>query len=116
MTRTPSDPDWLDAALDDLARMDPPPPSEGLTARVLADAQTLQPHPTKRLRTRSLWQRVLGHVGTWSAAGGLVAAAVTGFVIGLGSTGIDAYLPMGEAAFYDNADGLAAFGWDLGDG
>lgn len=60
-------------------------PSEALMARVLADAAAVQtalqaPRPAQARGSRVGW---LSSIGGWRGAGGLVAATVTGLMIGV---------------------------------
>ena len=70
--------------LDDLfaeVRSVAPEPSEDLIARVLADAVAPLPKPV--VPPPSLFTRALDLIGGWPAAGGLVAATMTGLWVGV---------------------------------
>ena len=79
------------------ARAQDPVPSDGLMARVLADAAAVQAdmgagvvgmNPARP--SRSLWDRVLDGIGGWTGVSTLAASACVGLVVGL--TGPDAML------------------------
>jgi hypothetical protein len=68
---------WFEAA-----RADGPEPSDALMARVLADAEALQPRPADPPRGGGAWAEVWRLLGGWPAAAGLAAAGVAGLWIG----------------------------------
>ena len=76
-----------DDRLDDLftqARATTPVPSNDLMARVLADADAMQPQkPAGASAPMGLWARMLDAVGGWPAMGGLAAATVAGIWVGV---------------------------------
>ncbi|WP_152912311.1 dihydroorotate dehydrogenase [Candidatus Rhodobacter oscarellae] len=83
-------PPLSDLELDDLfaaKRRTAPAPAPALMARVLADAahvaaaQTAAPRATAA--PEGLMQRILGAIGGWPGAAGLVTASVAGLAIGL---------------------------------
>ncbi|WP_147106537.1 hypothetical protein [Tateyamaria sp. syn59] len=114
------DPDKIVARmLDDLAAAPVPDPSDDLMVRVMADAQAHLPAPGGTRVATPWWRQIVQGIGGWGAVGGLVAATVTGFVIGLGaleSTGMDAIWTLGYGEYYDAELGLDAFGWALEEG
>ncbi len=115
----PSDPRWLDDILDDLAQAPVAAPSPELMARVLADAETMLPAPGGVRPARPWWQQMVQGLGGWGAVGGLVAAAATGFAVGLGGidpTGTDALWSLGYDTLFEETGGLDAFGWDWDEG
>lgn len=117
-TQQPND-DWVDGLLDDLGKTPVPDPSGDLVARVLADAEVRLPPPGGVQVQPRWWQQIVGGIGGWGAVGGLVAATVTGFAVGLGAldgAGADALWTLGYDAYYDADLGLDAFGWALEDG
>ena len=118
--RPERDTDWIDRALDDLAAMPVPDASGDLMARVLGDAEALMPPPGGVQAVRiPLWRQIVQGLGGWTAVGGLVAAAATGFVVGLGgfdTTGTDTIWSLGYGTFYEGEGALAAFGWDFEEG
>ncbi len=73
--------------LDDLfaqARSVQPTPSDALTARVLADADAVQPKMTASSRPKApLWAQMMDAIGGWPAVSGLAAATVAGIWIGV---------------------------------
>ncbi|MDR7124884.1 dihydroorotate dehydrogenase [Pseudotabrizicola sp. 4114] len=74
----------LDALLTQ-ARADPPLPDDAFMARVLADAQALQPRPQlrpARPARRGFWARLAATLGGAIAVAGLGTAAMAGLVIG----------------------------------
>ncbi|MEL6450740.1 MAG: hypothetical protein AAFQ19_05725 [Pseudomonadota bacterium] len=120
MTRSgpPQDRDaaWLDALLDDVGRTPPPAVSDDLMARVMADAVAALPAPGGAPAPVPIWRQVVEGLGGWSAIGGLVAATVTGFAVGLGAldtAGADAIWSLGSEMSLDSEAGLNAYGWDL---
>ncbi|WP_299654468.1 hypothetical protein [uncultured Tateyamaria sp.] len=113
------DPDWIGDMLDDLGKAPVPDPSGDLVARVLADAEAHMPPPGGVRTVPPVWQRVVQGIGGWGVIGGLVAATVAGFVVGVGTldgTGADALWTLGYDAYYDAELGLDAFGWALEEG
>ncbi|MFD1911517.1 dihydroorotate dehydrogenase [Halodurantibacterium flavum] len=63
-----------------------PAPGEDLMARILADADRLQPAPPAFAPRRSLrprWREALSAFGGWQAVTGLVTATVAGLWLGL---------------------------------
>lgn len=95
-------------------------PPAALSARVLADADRLQPRAAKRpeRRARPFWASVLGG---WQGLGGLVAATCAGFWIGVSPpSGLPdpAALVIGSQldADFEILTGLSAFGWDVEEG
>lgn len=95
------------------------PPAE-LSARVLRDAEHMQPRPAQRPQQRGLllWARIFGG---WQGVGGLVAVTCAGFWIGVSPpSGLPdaAALVMGnhlDASFEVLTD-VSAFGWDMDEG
>jgi len=116
----PPHPDWVDDMLDDLAAQPVPEVSPHLMARVLSDAKAHLPPPGGVVVDAApWWQQVVRGLGGWGALGGLVAATVTGFAIGLGaldSAGADALWAFGYYDYYDAELGLDAFGWAMEEG
>ncbi|WP_299830760.1 hypothetical protein [uncultured Roseobacter sp.] len=105
---------WFDAA-----RAHPPEVPQALMARVLADADVLQPtqdrHDVVRLGLRA-W--VADLLGGWQGMGGLVAAATAGVWIGWSppETLPDAgalILGYESAEVMSTTAELTSFGWDL---
>ncbi|PJI85030.1 hypothetical protein BC777_3026 [Yoonia maricola] len=77
-----------DDMLDDLfamARGEKPVPGDDLVARVLADADAIQPGVVTAATTsqKGLWPRLLEAVGGWPAISGLAAATVAGIWVGI---------------------------------
>lgn len=121
MTETERSDKDIDALLA-LARRDGPSTSTDLLARVLKDAEAAQPSPpalAKKARS-GVVNRMLAALGGWPALGGLVAATIVGFVVGISpSTMIDTP----AAALFDQSDTLALYdadmsglGWDMDEG
>lgn len=82
----------------DAAKGAQPAPSEALMARVLADAETLQPSPepvAPKMRRKG-WFSALGG---WPALAGLATATVAGVSIGVADPA-----SVGDIAFYSFAD------------
>ena len=85
-----SDKTELDALFDEARRNTPEPPSDFL-ARVLSDAEALQPAaasvmqtvPQKRRFSADLFSGLSDAIGGWPAFAGLATAAVTGVWIGI---------------------------------
>ncbi|KEJ89242.1 hypothetical protein [Sulfitobacter donghicola] len=69
----------LEAAFEN-ARANPPQMSDALSARIVADAERLQP-------SAPLWQRLIAAVGGPAGVGGLVTATVAGFWFGVAPPG-----------------------------
>jgi len=104
------------------ARADPPRVPEALMARVLADAQALQPDAARPV---SRWRALLRAVGGGPALGGLVTASCLGFWLGVAPP---AGMPdlagqvlgqQDDASYdtsYDAAGDVAGFGWDQDEG
>ena len=95
----------------DAARATAPQPSEDLMARVLADANALQPQaaPLASVVKRPGW---LSALGGWPALAGLATATVAGVVIGVTDP-----TSVGDIAFYsfDDAYDFSTFGgFELG--
>ena len=110
---------WVDALLDDVARAPVPDPSQDLMARVWADATAKLPPPGGMAGAVPLWRMLLAGVGGWRGVGGVLAAGVSGLVIGLSAvdpSGVDTLLNLGLFDDYDTQSGLSAFGWDLEEG
>lgn len=88
MMSTERDPHLSDAALEALfatARAAPVPVPDALMARVLADAERLQPAPPAPARSRAgggWWAALFGAPGGRGTAAGLVAAGLAGVWIG----------------------------------
>lgn len=111
--------------LDELARAPVPDAPDELLARVLADADALLPAsdlmqvPAQTTAPAPWWRQIVDALGGWSAASGVVAAAATGFVIGLGgidAVDIDAMWSAVDVSYDEAQDPFAAFGWDLEEG
>ena len=114
----PQDRAWIDTMLDDLANGPVPDATPDLMARILADADALLPPPGGAVKL-PWWLRVVQGLGGWPAIGGLVAATVTGFVVGLGAldtAGFDDVWTLNYDADYDSESALDAFGWDFEEG
>lgn len=76
--------DNLSALLDMAAAQQPVPPDD-LMARVLADAQALQPAPVAvapSVPARRGWESFVEMIGGWPGIGGLATAGVAGLWIG----------------------------------
>ncbi len=73
--------------LDDIfaqARAATPAPSDDLMARVLTDAEDVQPGNLLGAAQRpSLWSRMSDAIGGWPAVSGLAAATVAGVWVGI---------------------------------
>lgn len=105
--------------LDELARTPAPDAPDDLLARVLADGDALLPAPGGVEAPAPWWRQMVDALGGWSAASGVVAAAATGFVIGLvgiDAVDIDAMWSAVDVGYYEAQDPFAAFGWDLEEG
>ncbi len=122
MTRPPErhdDDAWLDQMLEDVANTPMPDASDALLSRVMADAQAQLPPPGGVVTRAPWWRQIVAGLGGWSAVGGLVAAAATGFVVGLGgldNVGLDTLWPDSYDIYYDSQDAFSAYGWDLEEG
>ena len=94
----------LDALLVAAAKDVAQEPSEGLMARVLADAEAMQPKAAPVARPqprRGLFSALVEALGGWPSLGGLAAATVAGVWIGFVAT--PAILPDGLAGFVGEA-------------
>lgn len=92
------------AARDDTAQA----PSSDLMARILADAEAMQPKPAAQPRRRGGFvSGILSTIGGWPSLGGLAAATVAGVWIGFSAT--PTLLPDGIAGLVGdtNTDYLA---------
>ncbi len=99
------------------ARANPPAVPDALMARVLADAEAMQP-----VSAAGRWRSWLAALGGLPALGGLVTATCVGFWLGFAPP---ASLPdlAGEMLGVDlvldeefDVPGLSGFGWDIGEG
>lgn len=95
----------------DAARGATPQPSDALMARVLADAEAMQPksEPLPRPVRRQGW---LAALGGWPALAGLATATVAGITIGVADPA-----SIGDLAFYgfsDAYDFSAVDGFEFG--
>lgn len=100
------------------ARRHVPPASSDLMARVLADAEALQPAApdiSGPVRVK-LFDRLVEACGGWPALGGLVTATMVGFWIGISPPSV---IEEPTASLFEGADALAlydveftGFGWD----
>ena len=111
----------MDAHLDalfDQARATPPQVPQALVARVLADAQAVQPQPAGQG-----WRALLKALGGAPGLGGLITASCMGFWLGVAPPAalpdLAGYLIDGatdqDADVLDGAV-LTAFGWDIEEG
>ena len=122
MTKAPNrdgDDAWIDGMLDDLARTPVPDVPDDLMSRVIEDAYGMLPAPGGRAAPAPWWRQIVDGIGGWMAVGGLVAAAATGFVVGLGgldSVGVSTPWVMTYETYYDSPGSLDAFGWDMEEG
>ena len=123
MTQTPKQPRddaaWIDGLLDDMARTSLPDAPDDLMARVLADGRALLPPPGGYTAPAPWWRQIVDGIGGWAAVGGLVAAAATGFAVGLGGldgVGLSPSWSSGYETYYDSLGTLDAYGWDLEEG
>lgn len=115
----PGELEALFAAARHAPRGDPAPPD--LLARVLADAEALQPAaPAARSRpagpspvAASRLRVLLGTLGGWPALGGLACAGVAGVAIGLALPGVHGWPAPGATAAAEIALAPAA-AYDLG--
>jgi len=103
------------------ARQNTPHVPPALMDRVLSDAEGLLPAgPTPR-KAKARWRVRIGQqFGLIGAVGGLAAAAVVGFAIGINPPDAlnDVALPavfMPEAVLFDDSAEAFGFGWDLGE-
>ncbi|MEP2534150.1 hypothetical protein [Shimia sp.] len=121
MTDTDRDEMMLDA-LFDVAKTDASAaPSSDFLARVLADAEAMQPDPTTQIADRTedkpgLWNVLLKALGGWPSVAGLATAAAAGVWIGVvGSTSLMAdgigatLLSNGQDSFLSDLDANYAF-------
>lgn len=108
----------LDDLLETAARERDVPP--GLAARVLADAEQVQPR--QQVRRKPAGRRsFLAALGGWQAMGGLALASCAGFWIGINPP---AGLPDAGGLMLDQQvevsleimDDISGFGWDLEEG
>ena len=99
------------------ARADAPATSDALMARVLADADMMQPAPVL-----SGWRGWLGNLGGLPGLGGLITASCVGFWLGVAPpVGLPdlAGAVWGVESVLDEEFGgaaLTAFGWDIEEG
>ncbi|MBW4708463.1 hypothetical protein KX928_11780 [Roseobacter sp. YSTF-M11] len=104
------------------ARRTPPDVPARLMARVLEDADALQPAIAPAMAPHpALWRRIAAGIGGWQGVGGLVAATCAGIWIGVSPPAAipdaGAYLlgyEMGATA--SSTAELTSFGWDLDEG
>lgn len=82
-------------------------PSADFLAQVLKDAQALQPGVIAAPRPNSRWVDIREALGGWAGFGGLVAASVTGLMIGVVSP--DA---LTDVSAYWNGDDAYSAGYD----
>lgn len=83
MTMTNPNDDKLDALFAQ-ARTAAPEPSVDLMARVLADAEAVQPKSAVETAPEGgFWARFMDAIGGWPAASGLAAATVAGVWVGI---------------------------------
>ncbi len=101
-------------ALFQQARATAPQMPDGLLARVLSDAETMQPTPP-----RQGWQAVFSALGGLPGMGGLITASCLGFWLGVAPpTGLPdlagTVLGIENTLEADiNVSTLTAFGWDI---
>lgn len=105
------------------ARADAPEPSDGLMARILADAEAQMPVAQATgegaLRRPGLWAGVLAAIGGWPAVAGLATATVAGIWIGYAQPGGVETLTtdlLGTSDGYDVVDLLPSYDGFLGEG
>ncbi|MGC1495879.1 MAG: hypothetical protein WA790_08720 [Sulfitobacter sp.] len=120
---TKSNSDMVDIELENLfaqARATPPQIPDGLMARVVADAENMQPTPA-----RKSWQDWLRAIGGAPGLGGLVTASVFGFWLGVSPPEnlpdlAGQVLGQDYSAEYDltldTTTDLTGFGWDIDEG
>ncbi|MEO0402864.1 MAG: hypothetical protein AAF214_10855 [Pseudomonadota bacterium] len=111
----------MDQMLDDLAHAPVPDVPDAVMARVMEDAMAMLPPPGGVVAPVAVpwWRDMLQAIGGWTAVGGLVAAAATGFVVGVGGLDTvsgDAIWSLGTGTYYDGSGALDAFGWDFEEG
>lgn len=118
--KSPQDaPAWVDDLLQDVSDApiaDTPP---AVMARVLDDAMTALPAPGGQVAAVPLWRQIVQGLGGWMTVGGLAAATVAGFAVGLNgidATGVDLLFSTGTDEYYESQMGLSAYGWDLEEG
>ncbi len=103
-------------ALFQQARATPPQMPEGLMARVLADAEALQPAPRA---AHGGWRAWIAALGGLPGMGGLVTASCLGFWLGVAPpSGLPdlAGTVLGVESTYEEDIGsgtYSAFGWDI---
>lgn len=115
----PDEDAWITGLLDDLGRAGDAPASDALMARVMQDAMDALPAPGGARRAEPWWRQIIDGLGGAMAVGGLVAAAATGFVVGLGgldTMGLESLWPVNYETYYEGQDALTAFGWDIEEG
>lgn len=107
-------------ALLDLARAEAPEPSADLAARVAAAGRELQPRPAAvrptPARAPGFWRRLLDGAGGLPGLGGLAAAGLVGFAIGMGGLLDPAAATEGTAPILSLLSGDTAAGALLGAG
>lgn len=108
-------------ALLDLARAEAPEPSADLAARVAAAGRELQPRPAAAraqgpVRAPGFWRRLLDGAGGLPGLGGLAAAGLVGFAIGMGGLLDPAAATEGTAPILSLLSGDTAAGALLGAG
>jgi hypothetical protein len=77
----------LDALLGDMRKRADPEVSDGLMARILADADSVRTAGHVTQPTQLSWRDWISALGGWPAMGGLVAAGVAGLWIGAAPIG-----------------------------
>lgn len=102
----------LDDLLNQVAQQEPPVPSD-LMARVLIDADYVQPRMITA-KTNGIWGTLLDMIGGWPAVGGIAMAGVAGLWIGVAPpSGFDtiAWDLLGETQTVDlfGSDALSSF-------
>lgn len=111
----------LDRLLDQAARDDTVVP-QTLMARVLDDADTVQPVsvPMRTVRQSGFLARLSQSLGGWAGIGGLAAASCVGFWIGVSPPealpDAGGFLLGVETGSFGEAAELTAFGWDIEEG
>jgi hypothetical protein len=104
-------------ALFETARATSPVPSDDLIARVLKDADAMQP-----VSLGSGWRGWLGNLGGLPGLGGLITASCVGFWLGVappaGLPDLAATVLGVESVLDEDLDGasVTAFGWDIEEG
>ncbi len=94
------------------ARAEPPMATDGLLARITADALALR-RPVRR------WRSLLAAIGGPAGAGGLVTATVAGFWLGFAppDDAVDPLVLIGAMQLADDdTAGLLGLGWDNEEG